>query len=101
MSGPIDQIKQSYGSNVFGITLKGDIDKVKGSLNSNYELISHTEDMGIVKAQVKVHNFSTDNELLKQLLPVAEILGFNPVVPNMNDIFINVVQEYNKAQGKK
>ena len=101
LSGQIDQVKQSYGSNVFGITLKGDIDKVKASLNLNYELISHTEDMGIVKAQVKVHNPSPDNELLKQLLPVAEILGFNPVVPNMNDIFINVVQEYNKAQGKK
>ncbi|MDY0200919.1 MAG: ATP-binding cassette domain-containing protein [Bacteroidales bacterium] len=101
LSGPIDTVKQNYGSNVFGITLKGDIDKVKASLNSNYELVNHTEDAGIVKAQVKVHKFSTDNELLKQLLPVAEILGFNPVVPNMNDIFIQVVQEYNKTHTQK
>jgi hypothetical protein len=48
-----------------------------------------------------VHKFSADNELLKQLIPVAEILGFNQAVPNMNDIFIQVVQEYNKAQNQK
>ncbi|HZJ74264.1 MAG TPA: ATP-binding cassette domain-containing protein [Perlabentimonas sp.] len=101
LSGPIDEVKKNYGSNIFGVTLKGDIDKVKGSLNSNYELISHTEEAGIVKAQVKVHKFSADNELLKQLIPVAEILGFNQAVPNMNDIFIQVVQEYNKAQNQK
>ena len=34
-------------------------------------------------------------------MPSAEILGFNQVLPSMNDIFIQVVQEYNKAHGLK
>jgi ABC-2 type transport system ATP-binding protein len=101
LSGPIETIRQNYGSNVFEIALKGDIEKVGESLGSSYELVSHKEDAGLVKALVKVNQFSEDNRLLKQIIPVAEILGFKQVVPSMNDIFIQVVQEYNKAHGLK
>jgi ABC-2 type transport system ATP-binding protein len=99
LSGQIDQVRQNYGSNVFELAFKGDISSVTASLDSNYEIVSHKEEAGLVKAQVKVHQFASDNRLLKQVLPVAEIVGFNQVVPSMNDIFIQVVQEYNKAHG--
>ncbi len=101
LSGPIDKVRQSYGSNVFELLLKGDIEKVRENLDSNYELLSHKEESGLVNAQVKVHNYSEDNRLLKEIIPVAEILGFKQAVPSMNDIFIQVVQEYNKAHGLK
>ena len=101
LSGPIEKIRQDYGSNVYEFTLKGDVEKVRENLGSNYELVSHKEDAGLVKANVKVHNYSEDNRLLQQIIPVAEIRGFRQVVPSMNDIFIQVVQEYNKAHGLK
>lgn len=101
LSGPIEKIRQDYGSNVYEFTLKGDVEKVRENLGSNYELVSHKEDSGLVKANVKVHNYSEDNRLLQQIIPVAEIRGFRQVVPSMNDIFIQVVQEYNKAHGLK
>ena len=101
LSGPIEKIRQDYGSNVYEFTLKGDVEKVRENLGSYYELVSHKEDAGLVKANVKVHNYSEDNRLLQQIIPVAEIRGFRQVVPSMNDIFIQVVQEYNKAHGLK
>jgi ABC-2 type transport system ATP-binding protein len=101
LSGPIEKVRQDYGSNVFQFKLKGDIDKVKDSLGMSYELLSHETDAGIVTAQIKVHEFSHDNRLLNLIMPSAEILGFNQVIPSMNDIFIQVVQEYNKAHGLK
>ena len=101
LSGSIDKVRLDYGSNVFELAIKGDIEQVKSALDSNYEVVSHIEDAGLVKAQVKVHQFSEDNRLLKQVIPVAEIMGFKQVVPSMNDIFIQVVQEYNKAHGLK
>lgn len=67
------------------------------SLTANYELVSHTEEMGQVKANIKVNEYSTDNRLLNLVIPVAEIIGFRQVIPSMNDIFIQVVQEYNKT----
>ena len=101
LSGPIDKVRFDYGSNVFELAFKGQVDEVTSALDGNYEVVSHKEDAGIVKAQVKVHQFSTDNRLLKQVIPVAEVVGFKQVVPSMNDIFIQVVQEYNKAHGHK
>jgi ABC-2 type transport system ATP-binding protein len=101
LSGPIDKVRLDYGSNVFELAFKGQVDEVTIALDGNYEVVSHKEDAGIVKAQVKVHQFSTDNRLLKQVIPVAEVVGFKQVVPSMNDIFIQVVQEYNKAHGHK
>ncbi len=101
LSGAIDKVRLDYGSNVFELAFKGQVDEVTSALDGNYEVVSHKEDAGIVKAQVKVHQFSTDNRLLKQVIPVAEVVGFKQVVPSMNDIFIQVVQEYNKAHGHK
>jgi ABC-2 type transport system ATP-binding protein len=101
LSGNIDRIRQDYGSNVFQFKLKGDIERVKESLGTNYELLSHETDAGITIAQIKVHEFSSDNRLLSSIMPSAEILGFNQMVPSMNDIFIQVVQEYNKVHNLK
>lgn len=101
LSGAIDKVRLDYGSNVFELAFKGQVDEVTSALDGNYEVVSHKEDAGIVKAQVKVHQFSTDNRLLKQVIPVVEVVGFKQVVPSMNDIFIQVVQEYNKAHGHK
>lgn len=101
LSGPIEKVRQDYGSNVFELTLKGDLEKVRQGLGANYELVSHKEDAGLIRALVKVNDYSADNRLLKQVLPTAEIIGFKQAVPSVNDIFIQVVQEYNKAHGLK
>ncbi len=101
LSGPIDRIRQEYGSNVFELTFRGDVEKVKENLGLSYEMISHKEEGGLTKAQIKVHQYSSDNRLLGLVLPVVEIIGFNQVVPSMNEIFIQVVQEYNKAHSVK
>ncbi len=101
LSGQIDKVRLDYGSNVFELAFKGDIKKVTSNLDSNYEVISHKEDAGLVKAQIKVNQFSADNRLLQQVIPVVEIVGFKQAVPSVNDIFIQVVQEYNKTHGLK
>ncbi|MDD4385596.1 MAG: ATP-binding cassette domain-containing protein [Bacteroidales bacterium] len=101
LSGQIDKVRLDYGSNIFELAFKGDIKKVTSNLDSNYEVISHKEDAGLVKAQIKVNQFSADNRLLQQVIPVVEIVGFKQAVPSVNDIFIQVVQEYNKTHGLK
>jgi ABC-2 type transport system ATP-binding protein len=101
LSGPIDKVRQNYGGNLFEIAFKGDVEALKSSLDEYYEIVGHTSDNGLSKAHIKVNQFSTDNRLLKMAIPVVEIFGFNQVMPSMNDIFIQVVQEYNRLQGTK
>jgi len=99
LNGPINEVRQKYGSNVFEIAFRGDVIKLKESLDSNYTLISNSEEAGLKKALIKVNNFSSDNRLLQMVLPAVEITGFNQVIPSMNDIFIQVVQDYNRVNG--
>jgi len=99
LNGPINEVRQKYGSNVFELTFRGDLHKLKDSLDSNYEIISDSTEAGIKKANIKVNSFSSDNRLLNMVLPVVEVTGFKQIIPSMNDIFIQVVQEYNHAHG--
>jgi len=99
LDGPINEVRQKYGSNVFELSFRGDVQKLKQSLDSNYSLISDKDEAGMKKALIKVNSFSSDNRLLNMILPTVEVMGFNQVIPSMNDIFIQVVQDYNRAHG--
>ena len=99
LNGPINEVRQKYGSNVFELAFRGDVLKLKESLDSNYTLINNSDEAGLKKALIKVNNFSSDNRLLQMVLPAVEVTGFNQVIPSMNDIFIQVVQDYNRANG--
>jgi ABC-2 type transport system ATP-binding protein len=99
LSGQIDEVRQKYGSNVFELGFRGDAEKLRANLDGNYQIISEREDGPVRRAQIKVSNFSSDNRLIQSVLPHVEIVSFNQVLPSMNDIFIQVVQEYNKAHG--
>lgn len=96
LSGPIDEIKLKYGSNVYQIDFKGEVDHLRSSLDSNYEIIEHRKENAHDLVHVKVNNYSSDNRLLKQVISSVEVLGFQPVIPGMNEIFIQVVEEYNR-----
>jgi ABC-2 type transport system ATP-binding protein len=99
LNGPINEVRQKYGNNIFELTFRGDLQKLKNSLDSNYTLISDSDDAGLKKAQIKVNNYSSDNRLLSMVLPAVEVTGFNQLIPSMNDIFIKVVESYNHANG--
>ncbi|NOU16836.1 MAG: ABC transporter ATP-binding protein [Bacteroidales bacterium] len=99
LNGPINEVRQKYGNNVFELTFKGDVQKLRSSLDSNYTLLSDSEDAGLKKAQIKINNYSSDNRLLSMVIPAVEVTGFNQLIPSMNDIFIKVVESYNQANG--
>jgi len=99
LSGQIDEVRQSYGSNVFEVAFRGETDALKQVLNGRYELIKIDTENSLPKAQVRLTSQSDANALLQQLLQAVQIVSFNPIVPSMHDIFIQVVQEYNLKHG--
>ncbi len=97
LSGHIEDVRRNYGSNVYELGFKGDISNLQQNLDTNYQIVNHKKDDRTQTAQIKVLNFASDNRLIKSVINSVEITGFNQVVPSMNDIFIQVVQEYNRA----
>ncbi len=101
LSGTISSIRQSYGADVYELTFNGEVERIKQSLTHEYELLEHSQEGGKQKVIIKGINPSADNKLLQQLIPLVEITGFSQIIPSMNDIFIQVVQDYNKKHGLK
>lgn len=96
VDGPTDEIRNRYKSNTFQIRYKGDFSQVDGSLGSRFKILEHTESEKENSMKIQYLNNGSNNELLQAMLPLAEIISFEEIIPAMNDVFIHAVQESNK-----
>jgi len=96
LEGQIDTIRKEYKSNIYEISFNGETEKIASSLNANYEIIDAIKTNGYNAVKVKLHKQTNENELLSLVIPSVEIISFNEIIPNMNDIFIKVVNENKK-----
>lgn len=94
--GPTDAIREKYKSNIFDIRYSGNFEKVNKVLGSQYKIITHDESEKMNSLKVQYMNGDSNNDLLKVLMPVAEIRAFEELIPSMNDVFIKAVEEANK-----
>jgi ABC-2 type transport system ATP-binding protein len=93
--GPTDAIREKYKTNTFDIKYQGDFNKVDLALGTQYKIISHTESKKENSLKVQYRDRNSNNDLLKTLMPAAEIRSFEEVIPSMNDVFIRAVEESN------
>jgi ABC-2 type transport system ATP-binding protein len=98
VDGPTHEIRQRYKSNVFEISYRGNYDQVAVLLNNQFKIVSHTENKNENTLRVQYLNGGGNNELIKTILPAAEIISFREIIPGMNDVFIKAVQESNKSK---
>lgn len=92
LSGEIHQIKEQYKSHLFELTYKG-TESLEPHLAPHQFQIIEQEDTGKHHlARIKMMDPSVgSNDLLRQLLPVAEILSFREILPSVNEIFLREV----------
>jgi ABC-2 type transport system ATP-binding protein len=95
LDGPVHEIKEKFKTNIFEVTYKGDFTSVLNSLGSSLSILEHSENDRENRITVQHLNGNGSNDLLGALLRVVEIKSFREIVPNMNDIFIRVVEKYN------
>lgn len=98
VDGPTNEIRQQYKSNIFEIKYKGDFGQVDTKLGTRFKVLEHTETENENKIRVQYLNGNSNNELLQTVMPAAEILSFEEIIPSMNDVFIKAVQESNQSK---
>lgn len=91
LDGQVKELRNQYSTNVFDVEFKGNMLLFTNSMWGGFELLSHKETDGIIKARVKLINGNSPNSLLKFILEHVEVQSLNEVVPSMNDIFISTV----------
>jgi ABC-2 type transport system ATP-binding protein len=91
LDGQVKELRKKYSINVYDVEFKGNMLLFTNSMWGGFQLLSHKEADGIIKARVKLINGNTPNTLLKYILEHVELISLNEVVPSMNDIFISSV----------
>lgn len=100
VEGPTDAIRERYKMNVFEIRYKGDFHQVEDRLGDHFNILEHNESRKDNMLKVQYANGGSGNSLLQALIPLAEILSFEEIIPGMNDVFITAVKESDKQSLK-
>lgn len=94
LDGKVSEIRKQFRTNIYTVRFNGNMIGFTNALWTGAELIEHTsEDKDTHFATIRIKEKVGRNALLQALLPVAEIISFNEVIPSMNDIFIRSVQK--------
>jgi ABC-2 type transport system ATP-binding protein len=101
VDGQIDEIRDRYKSNIFEVRYKGDFNAVSRILENQFSILNHTENTLDNQITVQQTHRNSNNDLIKALIPVVEILSFEEKIPGMNDVFIKAVGDSNKIKGNE
>jgi ABC-2 type transport system ATP-binding protein len=93
LEGAVKDVRKQHKSNSFEIQYVGNKIAFTNALWTGFELLDLKEDSDHQVAKIRMLGKHTTNELLQLLIPNVEILGFREIIPSMNDIFIQKVNE--------
>lgn len=94
LDGPKKDIKNKYRSQTFIVNHRGEM----GVLDNHYQVLGTSPiDEDIFETKVRITDNSDSNLLLKRLIDQTHVVGFNELIPSINDIFIQTVKEANNG----
>ncbi len=87
VSGPLTDIKQSFGKNTLLLEYKGTADGLK-----TLDFVNTFDDYGQY-AEITLNDMARSSDFLKAALDHVEVLRFERIEPTLNQIFIEAVNE--------
>ncbi len=97
LNGEIHEVKNRFKTNTFNIVYRAEND-LTTLLNPADFLIKNQEQLrDSFTADIQLLHKNTPNNLLEKLLPKAEIIAMQEILPSLNDIFIEVVNNNNTS----
>jgi ABC-2 type transport system ATP-binding protein len=98
LEGEMSEIREKYKANTYSVQFTGDPDKLTRGLHSRFELLQMEQNGYGPLATIRITDGDGTGDLIRNLVEVTEIRSFQEILPSMNDIFIQVV---NDASQKK
>lgn len=93
LEGDIDQIKEQFSENVFEIKFAEVSDDFETS--KDFTVIEKIQNNGNTTFKVDLKEYDK-KDFLSYSMNSGNIVSFNPVIPSLHDIFVKVVEKYNK-----
>lgn len=93
LQGEITGIREKYRDNKYRVVFSGEPEKLSGGLKPEFELL-HMDENGMGRqATIRIDPGRSANDLLRNLVEITGIIAFEEILPGMNDIFIQVVND--------
>ncbi len=95
LDGPIDSIKEQYKNDIFEVETTAQHDVTHHFSRNGFKLIEYELQGSIQRVKFQMEHQMPSNELIKNLIEKMEIRSFREVIPSMNEVFIQVVEQAN------
>lgn len=89
LDGPVKEVKDAYKTDTFQIIGNGQLLVT----SPDFQVMEQHNNHGVFRANIRLLNNTTPNDLLRYLIQRVEIHSFIELVPSINDIFIQKVKE--------
>ncbi|WP_266202828.1 ABC transporter ATP-binding protein [Pontibacter kalidii] len=93
LDGPVKEIKDAYKTDTYQIIGNGHL----MITSPDFEVLEQHDNHGIFRANVRLLNDTSPNDLLRYLIQRVEVHSFVELVPSINEIFIRKVKETHHA----
>ncbi len=95
LSGSVEQIRHSHGSDIFTLQYRAAEQSLEQLLDGHCDILENSFTPGAHYANAKIHIPQAESlrSIIGLLNQSVELHSFAEVVPSMNDIFINAVQQ--------
>ncbi len=94
LDGSVEAIKREYRTHTFELKLSSLHTDIQNFIPSQFEILhQHRNNYGETTLRIKSAVAIETNTLIQRILPHANIIAFNEILPTMNDIFIKKVKE--------
>lgn len=98
LSGRVDEIRKSLGTNTFQLDFKGDNERLMAELSSMCKVELMPAKGEISTAILTLPICTPSKAILSTANEVVDIHSFYEQIPTMNDIFIQTVNSYNQHE---
>jgi ABC-2 type transport system ATP-binding protein len=101
LEGEVNEIRNRYKSDIISVGFEGDADNLRNKLNKRFAILSIDENGPGKEVKIKQPANANSNELISSLVELTKIKSYNEVLPGMNDIFIQVVEQASLKKARK
>lgn len=98
LHGGVESIRHQFKENLFKLQFNGSPERLTQILGEEAlvkpaEMVNHVNE-----ALIRMSPEVSSNQLLGKILDEVEIVGFNEILPSMNEVFIKVVEQSNLSE---
>ncbi|MBQ1979113.1 MAG: DUF4162 domain-containing protein, partial [Alistipes sp.] len=92
LSGNVEEIRRSYGANIFELSYRGEEQTLRQALGTDCTILEGVESVtGYNTLKLCVEEDAAVRQMIATANEVVELRSFRELIPSMNDIFIRAV----------